>query len=76
MEIYEYKNDGKAVHSRKEYDPSFGTAHDINIQENCLSEKKCYTGEGSFDYKNKKNALSGVADYVKLKIYEVFEIIV
>ena len=76
MEIYEYKNDGKAVHSRKEYGPSFGTAHDINIQENCLSEKKCYTGEGSFDYKNKKNALSGVADYVKLKIYEVFEIIV
>ena len=76
MEIYEYKNDGKGVHSHKDYGPTFGCAHDINIEENSLSGKKCYTGVGSFDYKNKETALSGVNGYVKLKLFEVFEIII
>ena len=76
LEIYEYKNDGKAVHSHKDYGPSFGCAHDINIEEKSLSEKRCCTGQGSFDYKNKKAALSGVNGYVKLNSFEVIEIIV
>ena len=74
MDIYKYKNDGKGVHCMKDYGPSFGLAYDINIQNKCLSEKKCYTNEGSFDYKNKKAALSGELGYVKLNKYEVFEI--
>ena len=76
MEVYQYKSDGKGVHSNKEYGPSFGSAHDINIKKNSLSGKNCYTGQGSFNYNNKSAALSGVNDYVKLKIYEVIEIIV
>ena len=76
LEIYEYKNDGKAVHSNKDFGPSFGSAHDINIRKNCLSDKKCYTGQGSFDYKKRNAALSGVQDYVKLNSYEVIEVIV
>ena len=74
MEIYQYKNDGKAVHCHKDYGPSFGTAHDINIRNNCLSDKKCYTGEGSFDYQERKGLLSGISNYVKLSLYEVYEI--
>ena len=76
LEIYEYKNDGNAVHSNKDYGPSFGSRHDINIQKNCLSDKKCYTDQGSFDYKKRNAALSGVQDYVKLNSYEVIEVIV
>ena len=75
LEAYQYKNDGKAVHSHQDYDPSFGSAHDINIQKNSLSSKKCYTSEGPFNYNNKTAALSGVKDYVQLNIYEVIEII-
>ena len=74
MEIYQYKNDGKAVHCHKDYGPSFGSAHDINIMNNCLSDKKCYTGEGSFDYQERKGLLSGISNYVKLSLYEVYEI--
>ena len=76
MEAYYYKNDGKGVHSHPNYGPSFGSRHDINIQENCLSDKKCYTDEGSFDYKSRSAALSGIKDYVQLNAYEVIEIIV
>ena len=76
MESFQYKNDGKAVHSHKDYGPSFGSDHDINIQKNSLTQKKCYTGEGSFNYNNKSSALSGVKDYVQLNLYEVIEIIV
>ena len=76
MESYQYKNDGKGVHSHPNYGPSFGSRHDINIQEESLSGKKCYTDEGSFDYKSRNAALSGEKNYVQLKIYEVIEIIV
>lgn len=76
LEVYQYKNDGKAVHSYQDYGPSFGCAHDISIKKNSLSSNNCYTGEGSFDYKNRSAALSGVKDYVQLNIYEVIEIIV
>ena len=76
MEVYQYKKDGKGVHSHPNYGPSFGSAHDISIKNNCLSGKNCYTGEGSFDYKNKSAALSGTKDYVQLNMYEVIEIIV
>ena len=76
METYQYKNDGKAVHSCKDYGPSFGWAHDININKNSLTGKNCYTGQGSFNYNKKSNTLSGVDGYVKLNIYEVIEIIV
>ena len=41
---------------------------------NCLSDKKCYTGEGSFDYQERKGLLSGISNYVKLSLYEVYEI--
>ncbi len=74
MEIYQYKNDGKAVHCHKDYGPSFGSAHDINILNNCLSEKKCYTSQGSFDYNNRTSLLSGISGYIKLSLYEVYEI--
>ena len=76
MEAYQYKNDGKGVHSHPNFGPSFGTSHDINILANCLSDKKCYTDEGSFDYKNRSAALSGEKAYVQLNMYEVIEIIV
>ena len=76
MEVYFYKNDGKGVHSHPNYGPSFGSAHDINIQANCLSNKKCHTHEGSFDYKSRSAALSGIKGYVQLNVYEVIEIIV
>ena len=76
MESYQYKNDGKGVHSHPNYGPSFGCSHDINIQEKSLSQKKCYTDEGSFDYKSRSAALSGEKNYVQLKMYEVIEIIV
>ena len=76
MEAYQYKNDGKGVHSHPNYGPSFGTTHDINIRANCLSGKNCYTDEGSFDYKNRSAALSGEKAYVQLNMYEVIEIIV
>ena len=76
MEAYKYKNDGKGVHSHKDYGPSFGSRHDINIQKNSLSENKCYTDEGSFDYKSRSAALSGSKGYVQLNIFEVIEIIV
>ena len=76
MESFQYKNDGKAVHSHKDYGPSFGSAHDIIIKKNSLTEKECYTGEGSFNYNNKKSALSGTNGYVQLNLYEVIEIII
>ena len=46
------------------------------FQKNCLSEKKCYTGQASFDYKKRNAALSGIQGDVKLNLYEVIEIIV
>ena len=76
LEAYQYKNDGKGVHSHKDYGPCFGSAHDIFIGENSLSSKNGYTGEGSFDYKNRSAALSGIKGNFQLNMYEVFEILV
>ena len=76
MEVYQYQNDGKGVHSNIDYGPSFGCGHDININKNVLTQETCYVGVGSFNYNGKKSALSGEGEkYIQLKGYEVIEVI-
>ena len=45
METYQYKNDGKGVHSHKDFGPSFGSAHDISIKKNLYLVKTAIQGK-------------------------------
>lgn len=74
-EIYYYSNNGNQIYGSSSNGPIWGDGNDIKITSRCLSFKNSITKQSSsFDYKGKKNALTGEEEF-QVEDYETYEII-
>ena len=75
MEIYNYKNDGKAIFCYGDFGPIFGGGCDLVICDNCLSNKNSSAfSEISYDFKGKNLVLSGTKESFLIEEYNIYEI--
>ena len=73
-ECYYYNNNGYMIYGSSSYGPSWGGGYDLYLSNGCLSNNESGTTQSSFDYKGKKNALSGSNNF-QVEDYETYELI-
>ena len=56
---YYYNNNGNMIYGSSSYGPLWGSGHDLYLSSGCMSNISSSTCQSSFDYKDRKNALSG-----------------
>ena len=62
------------IYGSSSYGPSWGGGYDLYLSNGCLSNNESGTTQSSFDYKGKKNALSGSNNF-QVEDYETYELI-
>ena len=73
-ECYYYNNTGSMIYGSSSYGPSWGGGYDLYLSNGCLSNNESGTTQSSFDYKGKKNTLSGTSNF-QVEDYETYELI-
>ena len=75
-ECYYYNNNGYMIYGSSSYGPLWGSgsSHDLYLASGCLNNTASTTGQSSFDYKGKSNALSGSSNF-QAEDYETYQLI-
>ena len=73
-ECYYYNNNGYMIYGSSSYGPLWGSGNDLYLASGCLNNTSSCTGQNSFDYKGKSNALSGGTSF-QAEDYETYQLI-
>ena len=76
-ECYYYNNNGYMIYGSSSHGPLWGygnNGHDLYMASGCLNNTTSTTGQSSFDYKGKSNALSGGKNF-QVEDYETYQLI-